>query len=71
MCKVKMGSRVKFSQNGKLFERVCARLTEHNAKQIVSPDSPVGQAMLGKSAGDKFQVRTPGGSASIEILEVT
>lgn len=34
-------------------------------------NSPVGQALLGKRAGDVFHVQTPGGQARVEVLEVT
>ena len=36
----------------------------------ISMDSPVGRALLGKSAGDEVTVRRPKGVAIFEILEV-
>ena len=70
MKKIRTGSKVKFRQDGKLYERLCVYLDGHDVRKVVSPDSPVGQAMLGKSPGDKFTVNTPGGLAEVEILKV-
>jgi transcription elongation factor GreA len=36
----------------------------------ISLSSPIAKAMIGKSAGDSFEVSAPGGSKSYEILEV-
>jgi transcription elongation factor GreB len=36
----------------------------------ISMDSPVGRALLGRSAGDEVMVRRPKGLATFEILEV-
>ncbi|HVH17179.1 MAG TPA: transcription elongation factor GreB [Myxococcota bacterium] len=36
----------------------------------ISMDSPVGRALLGKTAGDEVMVRRPKGDAVFEILEV-
>ncbi len=70
MHKVKTGSMVKFGYNGKIFERLYVPLDGHDVRRVVSPESPVGQAMLGKVPGDKLSVNTPGGPAEIEVLEV-
>jgi transcription elongation factor GreA len=36
----------------------------------ISDQSPLGAALIGKKKGDEVSVKTPGGSASYEILEV-
>lgn len=36
----------------------------------ISNESPVGEAILGKSKGDKVEVNTPDGVATFEILEI-
>lgn len=37
----------------------------------ISDMSPIGKALIGKRAGDKISVETPGGAVRLEILEVT
>ena len=37
----------------------------------ISDMSPIGRALIGKRAGDKISVETPGGVVHLEILEVT
>jgi transcription elongation factor GreB len=37
---------------------------------LISVDSPVGRALLGRRAGDEVVVRRPKGDAVFEILEV-
>ncbi|HXW34334.1 MAG TPA: transcription elongation factor GreA [Acidimicrobiales bacterium] len=43
------------------------RHEEHN---VVSPGSPLGQALLGKSAGDVVEYEAPGGSLRVHIVEI-
>jgi transcription elongation factor GreA len=40
---------------------------EHN---VVSPGSPLGQALLGRSAGDVVEYEAPGGKLRVEIVEI-
>lgn len=37
----------------------------------ISVLSPIGRAMIGKRVGDEFQVKTPGGTRSMEIMEIS
>jgi transcription elongation factor GreA len=37
---------------------------------VVSPDSPLGQALLGHKAGDVVQYEAPGGVLKVEIVEI-
>ena len=39
--------------------------------QIVSPESPIGRALVGREAGDSIELRVPQGKREIEIVEVT
>jgi len=41
-----------------------------NLVRTVTPVSPLGRALLGLSAGDEGQVRTPGGVRAFEVLDV-
>jgi transcription elongation GreA/GreB family factor len=46
----------------KLREEVCG--------DGVTVNSPIGQKLIGKKTGDKFQAYTPGGIVEVEILGV-
>ena len=37
----------------------------------ISDMSPIGKALIGKRAGDKLSVETPGGLVELEVLEVS
>ena len=37
---------------------------------VVSPSAPLGQALLGKSAGDHIEYQAPGGTLRVEIVAV-
>jgi transcription elongation factor GreA len=73
------GSKVMFGAKVKLVDE---ETDEETMYQLVGPDeseieagllsinSPVAQALLGKEAGDSVEVSTPGGVRYFEILEV-
>jgi transcription elongation GreA/GreB family factor len=37
---------------------------------VLTPDSPIGKALLGQSAGDTVTANVPSGDMKIEIVEV-
>ena len=37
---------------------------------MISHESPIGQAILGKSVGDTVQVDTPGGTSTFKIIRL-
>jgi transcription elongation factor GreA len=39
-------------------------------KGLISVNSPIARALIGKSAGDVVQVKTPGGTRELEIVKV-
>jgi transcription elongation factor GreA len=39
-------------------------------KGLISLESPVGKALLGRGKGDKVKVATPGGSSTMQVLSV-
>ena len=43
---------------------------EGKAIAVISPASPIGSELLGKSVGDVFEVKTKGHSKEVEILEI-
>jgi transcription elongation factor GreA len=40
------------------------------AQGTISVTSPIGQALIGKKAGDDVRVKTPGGVKNLEILDI-
>ena len=42
----------------------------HDELNVVSPGSPLGQALLGKSSGDVVEYEAPGGTLRVEIVQV-
>ncbi len=72
--------------NGRVYFGAWVRLTDEDGEEVeyqivgpdefdidtgrISMDSPVGKALLRKSAGDEVVVRRPKGDAVFEILEV-
>lgn len=69
--KIKIGKKVRFKLNGKFYNRTFNYLNGQPVRRVVSPESPVGQAIFDKTAGTKLVVNTPGGPAKVEILEVS
>ena len=70
---VKFGATVKIVDEDTEEERQYAIVgdTEANAsKGRISISSPVARAMIGKEKGDSFEVISPGGAKTFEILEV-
>lgn len=43
----------------------------HDELSVVSPGSPLGQALLGKAAGETVEYEAPGGKLRVEIVEVS
>jgi transcription elongation factor GreA len=68
---VQMGSKVKVKFNGN--EQAFSIVGSNEADPIngkISNEAPIGQALMGKSAGEKMKVMTPAGEMEYEILEV-
>jgi transcription elongation factor GreA len=43
---------------------------EKGEYDVLTPDSPIGKALLGQSAGDIVTANVPSGDMKIEIIEV-
>jgi transcription elongation GreA/GreB family factor len=41
------------------------------AGRLVTPDSPMGRALMGKSVSDEVEVQTPSGTRRYRILSLT
>ena len=42
----------------------------HDELNVVSPGSPLGQALLGKTSGDVVEYEAPGGTLRVEIVQI-
>jgi len=71
--KIKFGATVKIvdedSEEERTYQIVGDAEADASAGRI-SISSPIARAMMGKEAGDSFEVTAPGGSRSYEILEI-
>lgn len=69
---VQMGSRVKVKFNGDEQELGIVGSNETDPLSgKISNESPIGQALMGKSAGEKVKVATPTGEKEYTVLEVS
>ncbi|MBU0612719.1 transcription elongation factor GreA [Patescibacteria group bacterium] len=68
---VLVGSRVKISANGKEFEYTIIGSNEADpANGLISNESPMGKAFLGKRVGDIAEVKLPLGDKQFRILSI-
>jgi len=69
---VQMGShvRVKFNGDEQSFSIVGSNEADPMTQKI-SNESPIGQALMGRSAGDKVKVATPTGEKEYTVVEVS
>ncbi len=71
--KVAMGSNVKLkSDDGKTKEfQVVGTVEADPLKGKISDESPIGQALIGKKVGDQVEIKTPAGTDSYKVAEVS
>ncbi len=69
---VQMGSKVKVKFNGDEQEfRIVGSNEADPLNGKISNESPIGQALMGKRAGEKMKVGTPAGEKEYTVLEVS
>ncbi|MFA6285365.1 MAG: transcription elongation factor GreA [Parcubacteria group bacterium] len=69
---VQMGSKVKVKFNGDEQEfRIVGSNEADPLNGKISNESPIGQALMGKRAGEKMKVGTPTGEKEYTVLEVS
>ncbi len=69
---VSLGSKVKVKVEGKEFEYSVVGTNEADPlKGLISCESPLGQALLGKAVGDKVSVELPRGLVDYEVLSLS
>ena len=68
---VALGSKVKVKDElGETSYTIVGPPEADPAKGLISLESPVGKALLGRAAGDKVKVATPGGTSTLTVLSV-
>jgi len=70
---VRVGSRVTIEEEGYAPEkyRIVGSAEAAPLEGLISNESPVGKALLGKAVGDEVEVKTPaGGSRRLTIIEI-
>ena len=64
---IKVGDTIRLEYNGAIMELM---LRKEFCGDGVTVNSPIGQKLIGKKTGDKFQAYTPDGIVEVEILGV-
>ena len=68
---VGVGSTVEVEKNGKTFKYTIVGSRESKPEaNLISNESPLGKAFLGKRPGDAVEVETPGGKVKYKILKI-
>lgn len=70
--KVSLGSKVKVrDQNGKDKTYIIVGMAEADPREgKISNESPVGAALLGKKAGETFEVKAPAGTTTWKVVKI-
>jgi transcription elongation factor GreA len=64
-----IGSQVEFEDD--LGERMTVRVSSVSGEGVVSPESPLGRALLGAKAGDEVTVRAPRTTYVARVVSVS
>jgi len=68
---VAVGTKITVKTNGdKLIFEMVGEWEADPVKRRISPESPLGRALVGKKIGDKVEVEAPVGKISYEILAI-
>ena len=68
---VQLGSKVRVKDEfGEENYTIVGPVEADPKKGLISLESPVGKALLGKAKGDKVKVATPAGSSTLTVLDV-
>lgn len=70
--KVQLGSTVKLRGDGKTKEfQVVGTVEADPLKGKISDESPIGQALIGKSVGDSVEIQTPAEKNTYKITDIS
>ena len=68
---VSIGSTIEVQKNGKVFKYTITGSKEAKPEvNLISNESPLGRAFLGKKSGEVVEIETPGGKAKYKILKI-
>ncbi|AXH98941.1 transcription elongation factor GreA [Sporosarcina sp. PTS2304] len=70
---VQLGKTVTFKElpNGEEETYTIVGSAEANPVEgLISNDSPIAKALIGRKKGDRVKIQTPGGEMSVEVLEI-
>lgn len=68
---ISVGSKVVVAKDGKDVAYTIVGSNEaHPAQGLVSNESPIGKALLGKKAGDRVEIQTPKGKTEYKVVSV-
>jgi transcription elongation factor GreA len=67
-----MGSTVVIRENGTPMETyTIVGSAEANPREgLISDESPLGKALIGRSAGEDIEIETPGGKVKVRLVAV-
>ncbi|HHU42941.1 MAG: transcription elongation factor GreA [Bacillota bacterium] len=71
---VSFGSKVKLfdkENNEEIEYRILSTLEASSRNNIISDQSPIGKALMGRKKGETIKVKTPGGEIEFKILDIT
>ena len=69
---VRLGSRVSLKDGGKpLSYQVVGTMEADPMHGKISDESPIGKALLGKEVADKVEIKTPAGTHTYKITEIS
>ena len=69
---VRLGSTVKLKDGGKPLEyQIVGTMEADPLRGKISDESPIGKALLGKKVGDKAEIKTPAGTHTYKITEIS
>jgi transcription elongation factor GreA len=69
---VRLGSSVSLKDGGKpLAYQVVGTMEADPLHGKISDESPIGKALLGKQVGDKVEIKTPAGTHTYKLVEIS
>ncbi len=68
---VSIGSTIEAQKGGKILKYTIVGSQEANPElSLISNESPLGKALLGKKIGDKVEINTPSGKVEYKIIKI-
>lgn len=69
---VRLGSTVKLKNSGKSLDfQIVGTIQADPMRGMISDESPIGKALLGKKVGDEAELKTPAGTHCYKIINIS